>query len=453
MKTLSRSPKQPRASRRDPSQRLFALMGLGIGLFAFLLNFLTPLVSDDWGRAASATSFGAVLDLSWDIYVGWDGRLINSILGNSSFLVPNYVFDFVNAIMFVALMFLIYAVAAPKGMRSPSLLLLAPILTWIFLPAFGQVTLWQLGSVIYLWAAVQMFVVIWLFQRYVARGDEPPWAPIPRAALLFVLGAVAGNAAQNGSAGAALILTGYVIASRRQRGRVPAWMLSAWVGTVVGLAAVVLAPGNSNREEALSSGGRSLLGILLYQLKALLARQYEQMGPLIILVAVLLAAYASMRRREWQRILTASLLIGGAFAATLVMLAAPPGAASYRTFSFGAFFLVAAAVVLVAGLVEAIGEPAVVLRRVLVTGLGVVAAYSAVPAVSDASIMWFADRARMSYVAEQRDAGDLDLVVDPLPVPQSKYRADFQLGDITTDPDRNRGFADYMGLNSVVVDD
>src|SRR5690554_4349015 len=213
----------------------FTLVVAGIGLFALLLNLLTPLVADDWGRAGSATTFKAALVNSWNFYFNWDGRLINSILGNSSFLLPNYVFDIVNASMLVILMLLIYAVAAPRGARSTSLLLVVVFLTWIYLPAFGQVMLWQLGSVIYLWAAVQIFVVIWLFQRYVARGDELQLAPIPRATLLFVAGAVAGNAAQNGSAGAALILTGYLVAARLKVGRVPAWMISGWLGTGVGL--------------------------------------------------------------------------------------------------------------------------------------------------------------------------------------------------------------------------
>ncbi len=449
-RTANSTPRAALLTRR----RSFVLLAGAIGAFVFLLNLLTPLVADDWGRAAGAWSFRRVLTNSWAFYLDWDGRLINTVLGNSTFLVPGFVFDVANAAMFVALMLVIYAIAAPRGARSLSLLLLVFVLTWIYLPGFGQVALWQLGSVIYLWATVQMFVIIWLFQRYVARGDEVRLAPVPRGALLLVLGLVAGNAAQNGSGGALLVLTGYVVATRVRQGKIPAWMIAGWVGTALGLAAVVLAPGNSTRQENLGAGPLSLRGFL-DQVNSLLGRQYEEMGGLLIIVAVLLVAYLSMQRREWHIVLTASLFIGAGFATTLVMLAAPSSATSLRVFIFSAIFFVAAAAVLVAGLVESIGRPAVVLRRALAVGLGVVAVYSAVPAAHDAYAMWSAERARMAWVVEQRDAGRADLAVNTLPPPQSKYRADYLLGDVLPDPTywRNQAFSQYMKINSVIARD
>lgn len=432
--------------------RFWVLVALvfGVGL---VFNVLTPLVADDWGRAATMTSLGQVISESWDFYLNWDGRLINSLLGNAGFLMPAFAFDVVNAAMFTALILIVYKMAAPRGVRSASLLLVAAALVWLYVPAFGQVVLWQLGSAIYLWAAVQILLVIWLFQRFVERGEEPPGPPVLQAVSMFVIGLVAGNAAQNGSAGAMFILTGLVVAARLSRGRIPAWMIAGWAGGLLGFAAVVFAPGNSTRDEALTTTGLDGLRGLASHVELLLAKQYAEMGNLVVLTVVLFVAYACSSRREWQRLVVAGLLITASYAVVFVMLAAPQGAASLRTFSFSAFFLITAAVVLLSSLAQAWKEGGITLRRVVAAGLIVLAGYSLVPALYDAGLLWSADRERIAGVERARDAGKRDVKVDLLPVPRSKYRADFQLGDVTDDPSfwRNRGLAQYLGVESVAA--
>lgn len=431
----------------------FGVAALAIFLCALVFNALTPLVADDWGRAATMTSVEEVLMRSWTFYFEWDGRLVNTVLGNLTFLMPGWTFDVVNSLAFLALMLLIYGIAAPKGPLSATLLVLTAFVTWLYLPAFGQVTLWQLGSAIYLWAAIQIFAIIWIFHRYYARGREPGGHPALRAFVTFIFGAVAGNAAQNGSGSAFLVISGLALATWVKHKSLPSWMITGVLGTAAGLATVVLAPGNSVRGDALTAESDAGLRGLLGHLETLLTRQFGESGWLIILVAVLYAVYLTLPRRDIHTVVTASLLTTASLAATLVMLAAPRGAASHRTFSFSTFFLIAAAVVLVAGIVAAAERPGLVAQRALAAGLGVMAAFAMVPALYDAADMWAADRERTSYVISKRNSGKNDVKVKPLPTPRSKYRADFQLGDVTADPQhwRNRGFAQYMEIRSVVL--
>ncbi|MGP7960242.1 DUF3329 domain-containing protein [Sanguibacter sp. A247] len=445
---------RPEALRgwRSPKSR-FGATAACIVLCAFIFNALTPLVADDWGRATAMTSVKKILVNSRNFYLEWDGRFVNTILGNSTFLLPSYIFDAINAAAFLALMLLIYAIAAPKNALSTTLLALTTFLTWLYLPAFGQITLWQLGSAIYLWAAVQIFAVIWVFARYYTRKEELGRRPAARAVLLFVLGAIAGNAAQNGSGGALLILTGIAIATWFKYRKIPLWMVTGWSGTASGLAAVVLAPGNSIREDALTTERDAGLRGLLGHFDFLLTRQYQEMGSLMILIAVLFAIYFALHRRNADRIVMASLFVAAGFAVTFVMMAAPRGAATHRTYSFSAFFLIAAAVVLIAGIVEAIERPGLIAQRALAAGIGVMTMFTMVPAVYDAAEMWTADRDRTARVIMKREAGKTKVAVAPLPAPRSKYRADHNLGDVTDDPNhwRNRSFAHYTGVKTVVA--
>src|SRR5690606_17888812 len=127
-------------------------------------------------------------------------------------------------------------------------------------------------------------------------------------------GAIAGNAAQNGSGGALLVLSGFVVATWIKKKRIPAWMIAGWLGTALGLAAVVLAPGNSIRGENYTVDGVSRLRMLASQFEILMMRQFEEMDWLLVIVAVLLVTYLSLRKRNWHVALTACLLVAAGFA-------------------------------------------------------------------------------------------------------------------------------------------
>lgn len=153
------------------------------GIFAVMLvlNFLTPYVADDYVYMFSFSTkerLETICDLIPSMYVHclrMNGRVVSHTLEQLFMLVPKWVFNFCNAGVFTLGVFLLYRIA--NFARKPNLLLLAGIGmgVWCSIPAFGQVALWQVGSVNYFWAVTGCLLFLLPYLIRYLRGTEPAW--------------------------------------------------------------------------------------------------------------------------------------------------------------------------------------------------------------------------------------------------------------------------------------
>ena len=150
--------RKTKGHKLSPHDKWYVFVLAGIFLLMLGCNLLTPHIADDFGYMFSLADGSRIEHLSQiipsmaDHAKSTNGRLSAHSLVQLSMLFPAWVFDVVNALMCVGLVWGIEGLSRGEQKRSP--LLAAALLCgiWFFLPAFGQVMLWQDGAINYLWS-------------------------------------------------------------------------------------------------------------------------------------------------------------------------------------------------------------------------------------------------------------------------------------------------------------
>ena len=235
-------------------------------LAAFALNFLTPMISDDYRYALKGISGSAI----WAQYVRWSGRLVADTL--SSFVlglgVP-WVADLFNAFAVAALIWILGALGRrlldvftnqggpdaagaslhaqtphPAGISAGVMALLFAMY-WIANPDLGQTTFWIVGAANYLWTNLFNFGFALAFVTVFQRGRHPLWQALG----LCLLAVLAGCSNENTGIVTWVLLVGLTLKFQGGgRGRVWPWIWLFFLG--VGICLLVLAPGNYVRENS-----------------------------------------------------------------------------------------------------------------------------------------------------------------------------------------------------------
>lgn len=239
-----------------------------IDIAAAVLTFITvwvmstrcPLISDDFhyffGVHLPYTEDGRVSSISElvfsvsEYYKYLGGRALCHLMLFLVLMAGKWVFDLVNAGIFVLFGVLVNKIAKKKTIMENSLPLLPLVylICFITLPSFGDSCLWISGAVNYLWPAVAFLICIQLIDRYF---EEPG---LKRAAAivfpLFVSSLT--NENTGGMLGLYILFSLYrsVCGGTKEekislKKHLPLLIPIAFIAA--GMAAVILAPGNMNR--------------------------------------------------------------------------------------------------------------------------------------------------------------------------------------------------------------
>ena len=238
----------------NSSPRVLAVLSLGVFLLLLYCNLHTALVADDYRYCFSFADGSRITAVS-QIFPSMaahrssmNGRVIPHFLVQLFLMPPKGVFNVFNALLFLALVWLIALVGGKD--RRPTALVFASVFgcLWLLQPEFGQVFLWLDGSVNYLWGAVLCF--LWL-RPWTARflsGREVAKELRPLFCLFsFVVGAWSENAA------VALIFMGLLLVlleAFRGKQKLALWQLGALVCMLAGWLFVMLAPATAANKAA-----------------------------------------------------------------------------------------------------------------------------------------------------------------------------------------------------------
>ena len=148
-----------------------------------MLNFLTPLVSDDYRYAFSfatderITSVWQIFPSLYTHYFVMHGRTAMHFFSQLFMLVGKPVFSVCNAAVAALLLLGLYRLAAGRGDKNPAALLGLGALSFLFTPAFGQTMLWLDGACNYLWGvAIGVWVLVPYRDALVEDRDvRSPW--------------------------------------------------------------------------------------------------------------------------------------------------------------------------------------------------------------------------------------------------------------------------------------
>lgn len=159
---------------------VYILMGL-LFFYMLLLNCLTPFIADDYVYRFSfkdGTLNRSVMDVAKSMYAhcfSMNGRVVSHSLESLFLLLPKLLFDLCNAAVYVLLMYGLYRICNFGKQACPALFLVISMAFWCFMPVFGQVALWQVGALNYLWGlAVGIAFLLPYAVCYVNSKDPLP---------------------------------------------------------------------------------------------------------------------------------------------------------------------------------------------------------------------------------------------------------------------------------------
>ncbi|MCR5770131.1 MAG: DUF6056 family protein [Butyrivibrio sp.] len=328
-------------------KRLFILEVITCYLTVLFFMIMTPLLGDDFNYyaiARNANSFWELFVQEYEQYMGWTGRSVAHIVLRTVFYFDAVMlFNFISAGVFVLLSLCIYAHIDRKRKYDIRLYLLIVLMIWIFGVSFAETILLKYASCNYLITTGIIFGFLTLYRHWLKAKSK---GGLLRCIGMFLFGVVAGWCSENTSGGAILLLLIYFVIIFYNKkynvgqtdntlsvamygNKIMPWMITGFIGMIIGFAFMILAPGNYVRASFTEEEHSGIVGMLArIQKTTLLIRD-----NFLILIGVFIVLLIILRiiGKTWKE-LHNMLLYGFLFLATaysLIMTAEPQGRAFF----------------------------------------------------------------------------------------------------------------------------
>ena len=288
-------------AREGVRRAIFLLLLALIGCVMLLLNAHTPLMMDDydysfsWSTGERVSGLVDVIASQAVHYRLWGGRSVVHTLAQLFLSMDKRVFDVANTLMYLLLLLEMYALARPRGRRwCWPLLLVAHSALFCGVPFFGTVFLWLTGACNYLWGTTLALTPLLILRSSLEEGF---FSHGKRFFLALPVCFFAGWTNENTACGVLALMLVILISLRVKKRHVPRWLFAALAAQALGVAVMLLAPGNYAR--ASGYGYDSLIVELLSRLLTVAAYTVVYAGALVAaLVLVLgLARALGVKRR------------------------------------------------------------------------------------------------------------------------------------------------------------
>lgn len=306
----------------DKNQIKIMLLLIFISMLA--LNFLTPLLADDYsyGLNLANKKLTGIIDIyNYQIwhYFNWGGRTIAHTFAQTLLMFPKAIFNIVNSIIYTCLVYLIYLHGKlnrrEKNSRNSYLILLIHLILWFIIPVFGQSFIWLIGSCNYLWTTVIVVYFLLLFRK---NEKENKWYKI---IIMFLIGILAGWTNENTSAGLIVILFSTLIIDKitTKKWNLTKTKVAGIVGSLIGFVLMICAPGNYVRNAAFKDDTFIIIKFIKRAID-ITGNAEIYILPLIIAIIILISLKIYHKKKIEKEV--TPFILGG-FAATYSMVASP----------------------------------------------------------------------------------------------------------------------------------
>lgn len=435
----------------DTSKRKILFYGIvTISFLAILLyNILTPLMSDDF--LFNPTSPYTLLDLlkeEYNNYMTWNGRSVVQFIMHVFLLLPKGIFNILNSLCFVLLTFLIYWNIRSKKEYDFVTYTLINLMLWQFGISFDQTILWLSGACNYLWGIVIILGFVTFFRYKTEHADTIKHEKALTIGIFF-FGALAGWCNENTSGGGLLLVLFFLMTYYLKNRKIKSWMATGTLGMFTGLLFMVMAPGNSvrgalNQTEESHEGILGLVGRFLKINDAV----EQHLLPMLIII-ILLIVYFVLKEKTFKDLITPLTFVFAALATSYALIFTPqPMDRAY----FGAGIFVTIAFVQMVALIP---KEDLYLNTLRYGGIIIFVIFMFFSYCKNGANLVRILREvneREEYILEQKELGNMDLVVPSLrPEFETKYSFMY-MNDVNEDPEYwgNCIYEVYYELDSII---
>ena len=421
-----------------------------ISFLAILIyNILTPLMSDDF--LFNPSSPYTLIDLikeEYNNYMTWNGRSVLQFIMHVFLLFSKSLFNILNSLCFILLTFLIYWNIKGKCEYDFTTYTLITLMLWQFGISFDQTVLWLSGACNYLWGIVIILGFVTLFRYKTEHPNTIKYEKLLSLGLFF-FGLLAGWCNENTSGGGLLLVLFFLISYYLENKAIKPWMITGTAGMITGLLLMVMAPGNSvrgalNQSEESHDGILGLIGRFLKINEAV----EQHLFPMLIVI-IILATYFILKGEKLKDFIVPAAYVFAALATSYVLIFTPqPMDRAY----FGAGIFVTIAFI---QLVTSIPKEDLYLNAIKYGGIIVFVIFMFFSYCENGANLVRILREvneREEYILEQKEQGNLELVVPKLrPEFESKYSFMY-MNDVDENPDYwgNWIYEMYYGLDNII---
>ena len=437
-----------RLQRLDRSRTAFWMVLLLAGVGILGLNWMTPLLADDYTYVHSWADWSIIkspLQIPASMYqhgLKMNGRMVSHAFEQFFLIFPKHVFDFFNAAMLVWVLTQSHRICTGKGRRSLLLFVLCGMGFWHFTPFFGQVCLWQDGSVNYLWSLGFGLFCLRPYLDDFLNPEDPGWDKWWKRLLFLPAALLYGMYVEASSFAVIMMALGLLIARRIHTKSGKTWLWLPLALMIAGYGIMITMPAELQEK----AGDFQLLEVLRRLVDTLTVLLERFLALLLSWTALMTAA--CLRRTDGKRRLVSLAFLLGAFAGAGVLAAA--ATLPMRALCVCALFLIIANGILIA---ELLPQPEKILCFGLSAALCVCFALSFKAGLADnlrSHRQWLNFKAAIDHAIE---AGERTAVVENLR-PETEYSAAYGLtGLSSTDPDvwPNGSIASWFGLDGILA--
>ena len=221
-----------------------------IFLFMYILNSMTPIMSDDFGYSFNLNHerLSGIKDIgNFQIahYKWWGGRIVAHTLVQLFLLGPKSIFNIFNSICFTGLIYLMYLISKKDTKENKLIIPIIFFLVYFLQPVFGQCCLWLTGSCNYLWTTTIVLLLIYFYVKKKETKDS-----IVFTSFIFILSIGAGWTNENTSVSLFIILLLFVLLQIKEKIKIKVWEILGLIGNIIGFIIMIAAPGNYIRKDS-----------------------------------------------------------------------------------------------------------------------------------------------------------------------------------------------------------
>ncbi len=415
----------------------------------FFFNHLTPYVADDYVymfnfRDGTPIADGGILDIFRSMYghsLCMNGRAVSHGFEQLFMLYPKFVFNLVNTFLWVFMVYTIYRISNYGKKHNFLLYLGIGMAVWYYTPSFGQVYLWQVGSVNYLWGMMWGLLFIAPFVYRFTHGKDllkHGWQKV----VFCILSVIVGYYIEITSFIVILLAVIFlVLIPVMGKGKKFSWLTVATVMAIIGYILLLMMPTEVGAKQAQMDIGR-----LIDNIRSVTTLLKTHTMPIMAVWAVFFVLGLTGKIAKERLILSGVFAFGAVSAAYMMIIARYIPDRCMITTTVLAIIAVA---VLIPELLKERSLNVTLIYGVL---LSIVFAFSFVEGGCDIVKSHMQVSEREAVIEQKKAAGELDLQL-PLIKWETKYSPFYALIDMQTathDTWPNNQMSHYYGVNSII---
>jgi len=298
----------------------------------FILNLNYPLFYDDWnysfmyGSDQRIQSFSDIFHSQYEHYFGWGGRFVVHFICQALLMLDFFWICVINTLAYTLFIFLIYSIANKGKSLNPVVFLLCHLAVWFFQVAFCPTVLWKTGAANYLWG--MLIVLLFIYPYYTYYRNKKSTDSVPRTILFLIAGVIAGWTNENVAIALCFYILVSIILYKIEKMKLPGWVISGFIGAIIGCLLMLAAPGNYVRldvtEHMVALQGKTMGEVHISNIINLLKYSAQSVLPLVIAYIAGIVIYKRQNKADGNDIVKSSLLfVATGFVALFALMMSP----------------------------------------------------------------------------------------------------------------------------------